>query len=36
VLAGARNAAQARENAVAGRVQLAAGELAQIAALLGN
>jgi aryl-alcohol dehydrogenase-like predicted oxidoreductase len=36
VLAGARNAAQARENAAAGRLQLAADELARIAALLGN
>ena len=36
VLAGARNATQARENAAAGRLQLCAGELAQIAALLGN
>jgi methylglyoxal reductase len=36
VLAGARNAAQARENAAAGRLQLAAEELAQIEALLGN
>lgn len=36
VLAGARDAAQARENAAAGRLQLAADELARIAALLGN
>lgn len=36
VLAGARNAAQARANAAAGQLQLTADELAHIAALLGN